>query len=51
MFKKIVELIVNIETQEDFDIVCGMIDTEFNKEKLTWKEHELLYSLMNMVTI
>lgn len=46
MFKKIVSAIAAIHTQEDFNAVCGIIDTAYQQEKITWKDHETLYSLI-----
>lgn len=51
MFKKIVAAIAAIDTQEDFDITCGMIDNAFQQEKITWKDHELLYSLISKIHV
>ena len=51
MFKKIVAAIAAIKTQEDFDIACGMINTAFQQEKISWKDHELLYSLISKMRV
>lgn len=51
MFKKIVAAIAAIKTQEDFDIACGMINTAFQQEKISWKDHELLYSLISKIRV
>ena len=49
MFKKLVAKIVEIETMEQFNAVCGEVDKEFQSEKLSWKEHELLFALLGKV--
>lgn len=51
MFKKLVAMIVNIENHEDFDKVCGMIEITFNHDKISRKDYELLYALLNKITI
>ena len=47
MFKKIVAAITAIQTEEDFNVACGMIDTAFQQEKISWNDHQLLYSLVS----
>ena len=51
MFKKIVAAIAAINTQEDFNIACSMIDNAFQQEKITWKDHELLHSLISKMRV
>ncbi len=51
MFKKIVSAIAAVNTQEDFDIACSMIDNAFQQEKITWKDHELLHSLISKMRV
>ena len=51
MFKKIVAAIAAINTQEDFNIACGMIDTAFQQEKIGWKDHQLLHSLISKMRV
>lgn len=48
-FKKLVELIASIETMEEYNETCGMIDDSFQHEKITWKDHELLYTLVSKI--
>ena len=51
MFKKLVVMISTIETQEDFNIVWGAIDTAFQHEKISWNEHQTLFNLIKKITI
>lgn len=51
MFKKIVAAIAAIKTHDDFNEVCGMIDRAFQKDKINWNEHELLYAVLGKVGI
>ncbi len=51
MYKKIVAAIADINSQEDFDTVCGMIDTAFQQEKISWKDHEVLYAVVSKIAI
>ena len=51
MFKKIVSAIAAVNTQEDFDIACSMIDTAFQQEKISWKDHQLLHSLISKMRV
>lgn len=49
MFKKIVAAIAKIDTMDDFNAVCGMVDTAFQQEKISYNDHELLYDLLGKV--
>lgn len=49
MFKKLVAKIVEIETMEQFNAVCSEVDMQFQRDKLSWTEHELLYKLLGKV--
>lgn len=49
MFKKIVQMIATIETVSEFDEACGAIDRAFDREKITWNDHETLYSLLRFI--
>lgn len=44
-------MIATIETQEDFNIVWGAIDTAYQHEKISWKDHQLLFNLIEKITI
>lgn len=47
MFKKLVKMIAEIETVSEFDEACGAIEQAFSRDKITWADHETLYSLLN----
>lgn len=49
MFKKIVTMIAAIETVSEFDEACGAIDRAFGQDKITWADHETLYSLLRFI--
>lgn len=51
MFKKLVEMISEIKTENDRDTTFWQIDREFEQEKISAAEHELLYKLAGMVEI
>lgn len=51
MFKKIVAAIAEINTREDVDNVLGMIDTAFQHEKISWKDHEVLFGIVGKISI
>lgn len=48
-FKKLVQLIADIETTVEFDEACGAIDRAFGKDKITWADHEILYRLLRFI--
>lgn len=49
MFKKLAKMIAAIETVSEFDEACGSIDRAFDREKITWADHETLYSLLRFI--
>lgn len=49
MFKKLAKMIAAIETTVEFDEACGAIDRAFGKDKITWADHETLYSLLRFI--
>lgn len=51
MFKKIVGCIATICTAEDFNNVCGMINTAFQQDKISWKERNLLHAVMEKIRV
>jgi hypothetical protein len=51
MFKKLVAMIVAIETREDFDTVWSAIDIAFQHEKISLKEFMLLTDLVKKIGI
>lgn len=44
-FKQLVAAIAGIESEEDRNYVCGEINLSFEHEKISWKDHEMLYQL------
>ena len=50
MFKKLIQRIIEAENKEDAiqNVFYGAngIDAAFQKEKITWKEHEMLLALI-----
>ena len=51
MFKKLVQMITEIKTENDRDATFWQIDREFEQEKISAADHELLYKLAGMVEI
>ena len=51
MFKKIVASIAAITVQEDVNAVFGMIETAFQQDKISWKEHEVLYTIVEKIKV
>ena len=49
MFKKLIKMIAAIETNVEFDEACGAIDRAFDREKISWDDHETLYSLLRFI--
>ena len=49
-FKKLVALIAGTEitTWDEFNEICGKISRAFETEKITYKDYETLYSLMDI---
>lgn len=50
MFKKLVYKIAAIKTEGDRDGCFAEIDKAFDNDKITWNDHETLYSLAAVVT-
>ena len=48
-FKKLVQLIADIETTVEFDEACGAIDRAFDRCKITPADHEILYRLLRFI--
>lgn len=46
MFKKIMNALLNAETESEKAEATGMINKAFENGKITWKDHELLYKLV-----
>jgi hypothetical protein len=51
MFKKLAEMISEIKTENDRDATFWQIDREFEQEKISAADYELLYKLAGMVEI
>lgn len=49
-FKQLVAAISEINSEESRDYVCGEINRSFDREKITWAEHEMLYQIACKVT-
>ena len=50
MFKKLVYKIAAIKTEDDRNECFAEIDKAFDNDKITWNDHETLYSLAAVVT-
>lgn len=50
MFKKLVALILEIETPDDLNHACGEINRAFQDEKISFKDNELLYKLIQKIS-
>lgn len=54
MFKKFIERIIAAENREDAinNVFYGMdgIDIAYQREKITWKEHQMLLALINKLS-
>lgn len=46
-FKKLVQAISEIKSYEDCNKVARQIDRSFEIEKTTWKDHEMLWSILS----
>lgn len=50
-FKQIVEAMEKAMTFAEIQEVYGLIDISFQAEKISWKDHELLYHLVDRLTV
>ena len=48
-YKKLVEQLSEIKTTEDLWNLCGEIDRSYQHEKITYKDNETLYKIINNV--
>lgn len=48
-FKKLVALISEIKNEDDYWKVYGQIDIAFQKEKITWNDHECLFNILRLI--
>ena len=51
MLKKLAKMISEIKTENDRDDTFWQIDREFEQEKISAADHELLYKLAGMVEV
>ena len=48
--RAILEMLAAANSSEDIENVCAAIDRAFQSEKITWKDHELFYSLVRKIS-
>lgn len=48
-YKQLVEQLSEIKTTEDLWNLCGEIDRSYQHEKITYKDNETLYKIINNV--
>ena len=51
MFKKLVQQIAAIKSVDDRNTCFGAINFAFERNKISWDDHELLYDLAAMVRV
>ena len=44
-FKQLVALISEINSEDDRSYTLGEIDRSFEREKISWSDHDMLYQL------
>ena len=49
-FKQLVKGFSQIKTRFDFDLMCAEIDNAFQHEKISWDDHQMLYSLASVIS-
>ena len=47
MFKTLLQKIIEINNTADLTNVCSEIDMAFQKQKISFKDHEMLFNLIN----
>ena len=40
-----------MKTEDDYNRVCGEISNSFSREKITWKDYEILQQLAAMASV
>lgn len=50
MFKKLVALILEVETPDDLNHACGEIDRAYQAEKISYKDNKLLYKMIQKIS-
>lgn len=49
-YKKLVEMIANIKTEEEYNEACYQVDRSFDTaEKISWNDHEIMIKLLGVV--
>lgn len=48
-FKKLVILISEIKNEDELLEAYGKVDIAFQKEKITWNDHECLFSILSKI--
>ena len=48
-FKQLVSQLAEVRTKEDLWTLCGDIDQSYQHEKITYKDNETLYQIINHV--
>ena len=46
MFKNLLQKIIEINTTADLNNVCSEIDMAYQKQKISFKDHEMLFNLI-----
>ena len=48
-FKQLITDLANIKTKEDLWTLCGAVDQSYQHEKITYKDSETIYRIINNV--
>lgn len=47
-FKQLVIDVANAKTAEDLDNICCDVKRSFETQKISWKDHEIIYALISI---
>lgn len=47
--RRLLELIASIETETELNRICAEVDRVYQQEKISYKDNELLYKLINKI--
>ncbi|MBR4590053.1 MAG: hypothetical protein IKO36_05240 [Bacteroidaceae bacterium] len=47
--RRLLELIASIETETKLNRICAEVDRAYQQEKISYKDNELLYKLINKI--
>lgn len=47
-FKQLVIDVAKAKTAEDLDNICCDVMRSFNTQKISWKDHEIIYALISI---